>query len=101
MSSSDITEGRPHGGLQLLHEESGGAGAELCSLGTVTGPEGAVWSWDRGEIIFHCDGIFVLVLRSKSWELPDSHCFGKSTSQKKSFRGRPSYIIGSSVMFEN
>uniref|UniRef100_A0A8B9E9E2 Uncharacterized protein n=1 Tax=Anser cygnoides TaxID=8845 RepID=A0A8B9E9E2_ANSCY len=30
------------------HEGSGGAGAELCSLGTATGPEGTAWSWDRG-----------------------------------------------------
>ena len=30
----------------LPHEGSGGAGAELCSLGTATGPEGTAWSWD-------------------------------------------------------
>ena len=27
---------------------SGGAGAELCSLGTATGPKGTAWSWDGG-----------------------------------------------------
>ena len=41
---------RPHGGLQLPHEGSGGAGAELCSLGTATGPEGTAWSWDTGGL---------------------------------------------------
>ena len=45
---AEQAEGRPHGGLQLPHEGSGGAGAELCSLGTATGPEGTAWSWDRG-----------------------------------------------------
>ena len=37
---AEEAEGRPHGGLQLPHEGSGGAGAELCSLGTETGPKG-------------------------------------------------------------
>ena len=45
---AEQAEGRPHGGLQLPHEGSGGAGAELCSLGTATGPEGTAWGWDRG-----------------------------------------------------
>ena len=35
-----VTEGRPHGGLQLPHERNRGTGAELSSLGTETGPEG-------------------------------------------------------------
>ena len=34
------TEERPRGSLQLPHEGSGGAGAELCSLGTATKLEG-------------------------------------------------------------
>lgn len=31
-----------------LRRVSRGAGTELCSLGTATGPEGMAWSWDRG-----------------------------------------------------
>lgn len=34
LSSLEETEGRRHGGLQLPHEGSGGAGIELCSLVT-------------------------------------------------------------------
>ena len=36
--------------LRFAHpkEGSGGAGAELCSLGAATGPEGTAQSWDRG-----------------------------------------------------
>ena len=46
--SPEQAEGRPHGGLQLPHKGSGGTGAEVCSLGTATGPEGMAWSWDSG-----------------------------------------------------
>lgn len=42
------TEERPDGGLQLPHEGSGGPGAKLCSLGTLTKLEGMAWSCDRG-----------------------------------------------------
>lgn len=34
------TKERPHSSLQLPQEERGGAGTELCSLVTETGPEG-------------------------------------------------------------
>jgi len=42
------TEEKPRGGLQLPHEGSRGAGAELCSLGTLTKLEGMARRWDSG-----------------------------------------------------
>ena len=44
---AEQAEGRPHDSLQLPLEGSGGAGTELRSLGTVTGPEGMAWSCVR------------------------------------------------------
>ena len=44
----DKAEKSPLGSLPLLHEGSRGADAHLCSLVTVTGPEGMAWSCVRG-----------------------------------------------------